>query len=343
MLKHISFFLSLSILAVTNIAHAAFEVRAKVQSNTVLWDNVTLYKGKKLPSAWGTPPSLQASESWAAGTFAVQPQSSMRLIGGSGGGSQPIAIDILGVQYNTSGIKFAQSSNPIGADCNIDEVHLPIVTVTGASCISSFRLINEKKSSPFIFFRPMFDIQESDIIEALAGQAEGIYSASVPIIIRYYYENDGVMTYRNINEVILFSFDYQPVQLDSVTVSGDGIMNPIYNTAQKTISAETSYDITANGYFNNGIVLTMPRGDYQMVNTKNASMVIPYNVQCAQCGTAILVNEGELKQQTSAISEGVGVQTEVNFTLKFDYDIEGSSVISGDYSDTITIMLEPGI
>ncbi|WP_439147986.1 hypothetical protein [Vibrio sp.] len=342
MLKHISFFLSLSILAITNIAHAAFEVRAKVESNTVHWDNVTLYKGKKLPSAWGTPPSLQASEAWAAGTFAVKPQSSMRLIGGSGGGSQPIAIDILGVQYNTSGIKLAQSTNQ-GGGGTIDEVQLPIVTVTGASCVSNTRLINEGQSSPFIFFRPMFDIEESDIIKALNGQAEGIYSASVPLIIRYYYENDGIKTYRNINEVILFSFDYQPVQLDSVTVRGDGIMNPIYNTAQKKISANTSYDITANGYFNNGIVLTMPQRDYQLVNTENTSMVIPYNVQCAQCGNANLVNEGQLKQQTSAISKGAGVQTDVNFTLKFDYDIEGSSVISGDYSDTIRIMLEPGI
>ncbi|MEZ9934641.1 hypothetical protein AB4385_25490, partial [Vibrio sp. 10N.261.49.C12] len=95
--------------------------------------------------------------------------------------------------------------------------------------------------------------------------------------IRYYYENDGIMTYRNINEVMLFSFDYQPVQLDSVFVSGDGVMTPVYDTIGKRITSTTSFDITANGYFNDGIVLTMPLQSYELVNSSNPGVVIPYS------------------------------------------------------------------
>lgn len=330
-------------LMTTNMAQAAFEIRAEVKAGGVRWGNVTRYNGKMLPSTWETPPMLQASEAWAAATFSGTPPTEMTLIGGNGNTSPTISIDISGVQYNTTGIEFAQSANTVGGGCSFDEVSLPIVTVEGPSCVSSVRLINKQKSSPFIFLRPIFDINESEIVSALSGLPEGLYSASVPVNIRYYYENDGIMTYRNINEVMLFSFDYQPVQLDSVFVTGDGVMTPAYDTTAKRITSTTSFDITANGYFNDGIVLTMPQQSYELVNSNSSGVIIPYSIHCAQCDSGNLVNEGQLMYQTTAISEGAGVQTSINFTLDFEYDIEGSSAVSGDYFDEVTIMLEPGI
>lgn len=330
-------------LMVTNVAQAAFEVRAEVKAGTVRWDNVTRYNGKMLPSTWETPPMLQASEAWAAATFSVTPPTNMILNGGNGNASASIPINISGVQYNTTGIEFAQSANTVAGGCSFEDVTLPIVTVEGPNCVSSVRLINKHKSSPFIFLRPIFDIDESALVSALTGLPEGEYSASVPISIRYYYENDGIMTYRNINEVMLFSFDYQPVQLDNIVVNGDGVMTPVYDTIGKRISSKTSFDITANGYFNDGIVLTMPQQSYELVHLDNPEIVIPYNIQCYQCDFNNLVNDGDLMNQTTAISGGSGVQTSINFILEFGYDVAGTEVISGDYFDEVTIMLEPGI
>ncbi|MGR5357998.1 hypothetical protein [Vibrio chagasii] len=330
-------------LMTTNMVQAAFEVRAEVKAGGVRWDNVTRYKDKMLPSTWETPPMLQASTAWAAGTFSAAPPNQMTLIGGSGSTSLPIPITISGVQYNSSGIEFTQSENTGASVCQLDEVSLPIVTVEGLSCVSSVRLINKQKSSPFIFLRPIFDINENEIVTALSGLPEGLYSASVPLNIRYYYENDGIMTYRNINEVMLFSFDYQPVQLDSIIVSGDGIMTPTYDTVGKTITSTTSFDIDVNGYFNDGIVLTMPQQSYELVNSNSSSVVIPYSIYCAQCNATNLVDEGQLMNKTTTISKGLGVQTSINFTLVFDYKISGSSAVSGDYSNQVRIMLEPGI
>ena len=343
MLGRILYIAAFIALMTTNMAQAAFEVRAEVKAGGVRWDNVTRYNGRMLPSTWETPPMLQASEAWAAATFSGTPPTEMTLIGGNGNASPSISIDISGVQYNTTGIEFAQSANTLGGGCSFDEVSLPIVTVEGPNCVSSVRLINKQKSSPFIFLRPIFDINESEIVSALSGLPEGLYSASVPVNIRYYYENDGIMTYRNINEVMLFSFDYQPVQLDSIFVIGDGVMTPAYDTIGKRITSTTSFDITVNGYFNDGIVLTMPQQSYELVNSNSPGVVIPYSIHCAQCDSGNLVNEGQLMYQKTAISEGAGVQTSINFTLDFDYDIEGSSAVSGDYFDEVTIMLEPGI
>lgn len=326
-----------------NMAQAAFEVRAEVTSGGVRWDNVTRYNGRMLPSTWETPPMLQASEAWTAATFSGTPPTEMTLIGGNGEASPTINILISGVQYNTAGIEFTQSASTVGGACDFDEVSLPIITVEGLNCASSVRLINTQKSSPFTFFRPMFVIDESEIVSALSGLPEGQYSAAVPVNIRYYYENDDITTYRNISEVMLFSFDYEPVQLDNVFISGDGVMTPAYDTIGKRITSTTSFDITANGYFNDGIVLTMPQQSYELVNSISPGQVIPYSIHCAQCNSNNLVNEGVLINQSTAISDGVGVQTSINFTLDFDYDVEGSEVDSGEYFDDVTIMLEPGI
>lgn len=341
--KRIICFVAFIALMTTNMAQASFEIRAEVKSGNVRWDNVTRYNGKMLPSSWGAPPMLQASEAWAAATFSGTPPTSMSLVGGSGDTSSSIPINISGVQYNTTGIEFTQSTNTLGGGCIFDQVSLPIVTVEGTNCVSSVRLINKYKSSPFIFLRPIFDINESEIVAALNGLSEGLYSTSVPVNIRYYYENDGIMTYRNINEVMLFLFDYQPVQLDSIFVSGDGVMIPEYDTISKRIRSTTSFDITANGYFNDGIVLTIPQQSYELVNLNNPGVVIPYSIHCIQCDFSNLVNEGQLINKTTSISSGVGVQTSVNFTLDFDYDIEGVTVVSGDYFDEVTMMLEPSI
>ena len=56
-----------------------------------------------------------------------------------------------------------------------------------------------------------------------------------------------------------------------------------------------------------------------------------------------LVQQGKLLNDVTSIASGAGVQTNINFSLEFKYDISGESIISGDYSDEVMIMLEPSI
>ncbi|MDN4715531.1 hypothetical protein QYZ43_21010 [Vibrio parahaemolyticus] len=90
-------------------------------------------------------------------------------------------------------------------------------------CISQTKLSTEAPSAPFVLFRPIFSLNEDEIVAALSGKSQGIYSASVPITARYYYENtSGISTYRNISDVMIFTFNYDPIQLENITVLGDG-------------------------------------------------------------------------------------------------------------------------
>ncbi|CAH6939221.1 conserved exported hypothetical protein [Vibrio chagasii] len=340
--KHFLLLLTFYVLMTANVAHAAFEVRAEVKSDGVRWDNVTRYKGNMLPSMWEAPVMLQAAESWTAATFSSTPPNSM-VLQGDDTSQAVIPVNITGVQYNTTGIEFAISNNKQGGGCSLDEVNLPLITVQGKNCISSSRLINAHKSSPFVFFRPIFDVDENSIVSALRGKPEGTYSAFVPINIRYYYENDGLLTYRNLNEKLIFLFDYRPVQLDDVYVDGDGVMTPIYDTVAKNITSTTSFNITATGYFNDGLILTLPQKSYELINSNNGSSTIPYDIRCSQCAIGDLVKKGKLLSETTPIGSGGGVQTMINFSLDFSYDVMGERVTSGDYVDEVTIVLEPSI
>ena len=351
-LNHLFALGALSALMASHHAHSAFYINGDVSANGVKWDNVTYGKGDLMvPSKWGVPPALRSVQSWSAGSLPAAAPSSLTLKGGlNGETTSAIPVSITGVQYNTTGIDFTQGSNTFGGGCSIDEVSLPIVSVDGIGCISSTELSVSTPTSPFILFRPMFDIDEMDIVNALAGKAEGTYSASVPITIRYYYKNtSGISTFRNISDVRLFSFQYEPVEItDLVILDGDGVMTPAYDVTNRRVSAQTRYKLEAQGYFNNGIVLTMPNQPYELEhNSDNGAPAIPYNVTCESsmaCSQDQLVADGVLRGQVDTyIGEGTGVQTSLPFDLLFDYDVEGEPLVSGDYSDTVTIMVSPRI
>ncbi|OEF22524.1 hypothetical protein [Aliivibrio logei] len=325
--------------------HAAFDLKGEVTGGNLRWDNVTKSGSDMVPSMWETPSSLQTTTSWIPATFSIAPVNSIILTGDGGDTSAAIDISVTGMQYNTTGINFSESSNTLGGACSVDNVSLPIITVQGDSCVSSSTLTSTTSIAPFVFFRPVFSIGDAEIIGALSGLPEGIYSGMVPINIRYYYESfGGAITYRNVNEVIMFSIEYSPVEISSVNVIGDGVMSPVYDTTTKRISSETDYDITVNGYFNNGIVLTMPIKDYELINSTDATVKIPYSITCQECSDLNLVDDdGVLVNEVTSIGQGTGNQTSIPFTLSFKYDVKGDSLLSGDYNDLVIIMLEPGI
>lgn len=339
--------MALGTMLTSSFGYGAFYVNGDVKVNGLQWDNVTYGKGSSMvPSKWGVPPPLQSVVSWSAGSLPAASTNAITLRGGLNGESTgSIPISITGVQYNTTGISFIEEGNGFGGGCTTDDVLLPLISVEGVSCISNTKLSSPVPTSPFILFRPMFTIDEADIINALNGKAEGNYSASVPITIRYYYENtSGVTTFRNISDVIIFSFNYEPVEVtDLVVIEGDGVMEPIYDTTNLRISARADYKLEAQGYFSNGIVLTMPNQDYELVNNTSPGVTIPYNIVCAECSSTQLVSDGVLVEKTTYIGEGSGVQTNMPFNLSFDYDVEGELLESGTYNDTVTIMVSPRI
>ncbi len=324
-------------------SYAAFDIRADVDSQQVSWSNVTYSDGDMVPSMWATPPMLRSTSAWVPATFAVQPQPTL-VLQGSGGSSAPIPLNISGMEYNTVGIAYASFASSMGGGCSRDKIQLPIISLKGERCISSTKLANNVSVNPFVFYRPIFNISDTSITSALAGLPEGTYSGMVPLNIRYYYDSNGILTYRNISEVLMVKVNYSPADISDVVVSGNGFMEPQYDTVSRRISADTQYDITVNGYFTNGIVLNMPNQTYELVYEAESSVMIPYQVICSGCNVTNLVDsQGRLIAPTSTVGANAGASTSLSFRLDLSYDVSGIELLSGRYSDDIVLIIEPGI
>ncbi|WP_038880789.1 hypothetical protein [Vibrio jasicida] len=347
MYKIFNRFIVLGLSMFTSNVYSAFYISGEVKAGEVRWDNVTYGNDNSMvPSKWGVPPALRSVMSWSPGSLPAAAANQMILRGGLNGEvTSPISISVTGVQYNTTGIDYIEDINSINPSCPIDYVQLPIVSVGGIGCVSSTKLSTAVPTSPFVLFRPMFHIDGTVVASALAGKSEGTYTGSVPFTIRYHYENtSGVSTYRNISDVIVFNFIYEPVEVTNVVVlEGDGVMEPVYNAVNRSVSAQTNYRLEAQGYFNNGIVLTMHNQEYELVHNNSPEIIIPYNLTCPECSEQSLVSEGKLNHQMTYIGEESGIQTNLPFNLQFDYDVEGEPLVSGEYSDSITIMVSPRI
>ncbi|MCR9572195.1 hypothetical protein NB524_17840 [Vibrio alginolyticus] len=322
--------------------HAAIDIKGELVGNSFRWDNVSP-SGSELVSNWQTPPSLRPTQRWVPATFnGAQPKEfTLRSTNGTSGN---IPISISGIEYNTTGIPFTVSQSSIGTGCSSDKVNLPIIFVQGQSCVSGQQLESSVPTSPFVFFRPVFNIQPNDIIDALKGEQAGYYTGTIPLNFVYKFYERGVLTQRLVNDVIIVGIDYNPAMIENVIVRGDGNMEPKYDKKAYRISGEAKFEIDVSGSFVNGIRLTMPSDKYELVNSNDSSMTIPYQIICPSCNEIELVDDqGNLIIENPIIGEDLGPTNVVNFELDFKYDVDGTKLSSGTYNDAVTILIEPGI
>ncbi|MCE9785359.1 hypothetical protein [Shewanella algae] len=326
-----------------NVANAVIMVTGEATRSELRWKDATAIDGGLVPSRWVSPPVLSSTYRWVPATFNGTPAKNI-VLSGTGGSTSPIDIDIMGIEYNTSGAHFSLDDSGIGTSCELDKVSPPMIRLAGNNCISNTQLSSASSVSPFSLFRPFFNIDKAIVVEALKGMPEGYYSGMVTLNYRYYYYNGEILTYRNFNDVLIIGVDYSPAMIERIDVNGDGVMKPSYDTSNLRVSGRTEYGVSATGYFTNGLVMTMPTKSYRLVYDKDPSITIPYQVTCIGCNVTQLVSpEGVLLEEISTIGEGSGNTTLLNFDLHFEYDVDGTYLSSGSYNDAVTIILEPNI
>ena len=89
----------------------------------------------------------------------------------------------------------------------------------------------------------------------------------------------------------------------------------------------------------------MPSQDYELIHTASPEVAaIPYSISCNECSSPELVNsDGVLINPVTTIGAGSGISQSIPFNLSFKYDVDGETLMSGEYADTVTIMVGPGI
>ncbi|MFS1960117.1 hypothetical protein BCU31_008540 [Vibrio lentus] len=212
------------------------------------------------------------------------------------------------------------------------------------NCSADFSLEYPQSITPFYFYRPTFNIDTASLLNALQGQAKGVYTATIPADIKYYYRSaGGALTYRILPDVFTVNIDYTPNSLESINVVGDGVLSPMYDTTNHTVSAQTTFNITALGQFSTGLSMTLLTNEFELTSASGKTS-IPYSIQCneANCEDTDWVKSGVNQLDNSQTSYVIQSPSSViNFDLNINYqNIPSTDVETGTYSGNFTVMFE---
>ena len=298
-------------------------------------------------SDWTVASGLTPTDRFLPGAYLTNKPDEMTLTGPTGA-SVNAPIGLKGVQYNVSSNNYVRNDTQlVTPSCATSQLSGNTVTLADdstQSCSASFSLDYSNEVTPFYFYRPTFDLDTTALLAALQGQEKGVYTATIPADIRYYYQSSGgALTYRVLSDVFTVNIDYVPNSLESIDVAGDGVMNPIYDTTNHTVSAETMFNITATGTFSTGLSMTLLTHDFTLTSNTGKTE-IPFSIECTStnCEDPIWVENGVNKLTNDETSYVLDAPTNViNFDLMVSYqDIPSTEVESGTYSGSFTVMFE---
>ncbi|WP_217522540.1 hypothetical protein [Vibrio metschnikovii] len=321
------------------ISHAA-TIRGKVTANKVDWIGAIKMPSGELyvPTGWDIINNLEPTHRWIPATHIVSPPKKINLLGTD---SQVSAsIKIVGLEYNFGNLKPKQSGD--SGSCYIMNMDDTMVSLLGDSCRSGLDFIYASRSNPFYFTRPIIEINEKELLRDFEGMESGKYIGSIPLVAYYeYYTDSGALTYRNFSYTFQVELDYQPSHLTSISINGDGVIEPVYDTQTKTVSGKTKFYVNANGYFNNGLKLIFINRSYSL----DGPTKIPYSIRCkGTCSANEIVRDGVMINDSIIISEGTSNMRNVDFILDVGYEnFNKEQVETGSYNDVISIIFEENL
>ena len=343
-MKRLAFW-SLLLLAAPSYAAT---LNINIEGQQVRFENaITLGGNNYTLSDWSIASGLTTTSQFLPSAFVTDKPDTMTLTSNSGQ-SLEAAIAVNGLQYNTASNPFTRGDNLfVTPVCSQSQLSGNIVTLHDndtQNCSADFSLEYPQSITPFYFYRPTFNIDTASLLNALQGQAKGVYTATIPADIKYYYRSaGGALTYRILPDVFTVNIDYTPNSLESINVVGDGVLSPMYDTTNHTVSAQTTFNITALGQFSTGLSMTLLTNEFELTSASGKTS-IPYSIQCneANCEDTDWVKSGVNQLDNSQTSYVIQSPSSViNFDLNVNYqNIPSTDVETGTYSGNFTVMFE---
>ncbi|WP_261885600.1 hypothetical protein [Vibrio pomeroyi] len=326
----------------------AATLNINIEGQQIRFENaITLGGNNYTLSDWSIASGLTTTSQFLPSAFITDKPDTMTLTSNAGQ-SVEAAIAVNGLQYNTASNPFTRGDNLfVTPVCSQSQLSGNIVTLHDSdtqSCSADFSLEYPQSITPFYFYRPTFNIDTASLLNALQGQAKGVYTATIPADIKYYYRSaGGALTYRILPDVFTVNIDYTPNSLESINVVGDGVLSPVYDTTNHTVSAQTTFNITALGQFSTGLSMTLLTNEFELTSASGKTS-IPYSIQCneASCEDTDWVKNGVNQldnNQTSYVIQSPS--SVINFDLNVNYqNIPSTDVETGTYSGNFTVMFE---
>ncbi|HIF9121154.1 TPA: hypothetical protein ACX6SG_002089 [Photobacterium damselae] len=324
-------------------------LNANITGNKISYRNITnSISGDKVITSWIPVKNLLPAKSWSPG-FIFNP-TNVSLSGPGGNINISNAIKVIGLEYRSNdSLNTVDNMNMPGSECGrYGHTGTDVYVISNSSTMCHSKSVFSSNSRmPFHFIRPILDINESDIIssfESLSNKAEGFYSGNVVVNYVYAYEQlNGVITWRNMRENINISFYYKPNIITSISLDDPNIHNMVImeSSDPSKITGTTVFNITAKGYFNNGIGLKLVETNrYKLFDVKSRH-TIDFSVFCPNCNDSTLVDKGAVKTNETVISGLKG--EEIHFPIEVKFEEDKVSIPIGEYYGQFTILFTADI
>ncbi|PSW16847.1 hypothetical protein C9I98_20035 [Photobacterium sanctipauli] len=344
----------------------AATLNGTLEGGTLRWQN-GYFDGSYLTlSNWQPVNGLQPTSEWVPGSFKSQPSTEITLTNGSDSVVTP--LEVVGLDYGLGQASsvFASRGSPSfsgPSTCAVSEQQATTERVVGANCIASDSYQTESQSvmyTPFQFTRPVLDADNAAIAQQFMdeGVGSGLYSGTVHVNPAYYFKSPtGTWTYHQVLSVpITVRIRYEAARLEGIEVVGTGIMPALANDQNQTVSGEAYYDITASGFFTQGLKLSFEEKFYEMewcgsepnavCDNPSADKTLPYSVDCISCGdeSGPIVSNGVLQPVDGELIVGSGNTTnEIRFRLKTHYFAGADDIETGQYAGEFTVYFEEAL
>ncbi len=329
------------------------EMALSIKGEHFIWQSAQRTEQNLLPAAWDVPLHLPAADKVIPGG-PVTTATTLTLTGDG----QTVAVPVIMV-----GMTYQLSSNVALEDVT----GTGVTTVAGGSVSATVMgsgtgnkaVTLAALSSPFTHYRPIIkNIDEADWLAKfkLAGLNAGLYQGIINYIVPYNYERNGVLVRYTLQESLTIKVDYQPAQLTTVHVTGDGYISPqYYGLPERLVGGTVDYTINATGVFPNGVNVGLKNtlgldSSYQM---KSQSVTMPatsinYSVKCSfgcEGDNSIITNGiADINSTNLHVKMRSADNKTAQSTITVSFSNKKLSELNNDiYSGSFTLIFEAGL
>ncbi len=320
--------LIVAMLMMMHFGVSASEFSAIVRGERFQWESLGTVSEGMAPSYWDLPLNLPVAQSVIPG--GVANASSQTLLVSSNGSTVSLPITIKGMVYRVSSVTSSMNDASGNAVATIAGNEVTVVG-TGAG---KLRISLSQVESPITHFRPLISTIDEDAWEQAfksVGAEKGVYNGSLPIVATYDYFRNGIRIRNTLTFALSVSIDYAPQFINTLEVDGLDSMTLEYHPGF-LVSGKTSYDITATGYFNNGIqvgLIAPTNGYFSLIASgDNVGKEIRYSVRCSLgCeSNQDFILEGEPQINTSSSYAVISGTDPTRATARLDVTFEPVSL-----------------
>ncbi len=317
-----------------------------VSGNNISGGTFIKYQNSISSSSFDYTPSLLPVDAWVP--YIEKQTTELKFISNTG--------DAFLWKTEIKGFKFGFQKSKIKIDpytkgvCEVNTVDNDGVFIfDGSSCISKLKISSNisSKIEPFKLVKPYIDI--STLLSSLQGHEAGVYHANMPYKVKYFYEIDGVKSYRDFYRTLGITINYNPVELIKITKIGNGVINNLnYNKSKLTVSGKTSYRIIISGYLPYGVKLSFDNHDKSderyLIKDINSGTVIPYYIKCDKCINKDIVNNlgYKISEEDNIVKfdNRFGKLHDFYFQIGFE-NIKSNTIRSSEYRGQFNVLFEP--